>query len=223
MESLEHLFKNMATGQGGIEAHDIYIVVERNLVPYFRRKGLSLFDAVSRSYKLMAFITGYCRNALIKRDYKTVIAKIKETRSHFAETKTEINLSPVKDDLFDDVILKALLPTRRESSQSYSIPEKVAEPRRAFPFKLSSEFIPLLLKNRTLYLTLITPEEKSLNPYAFSELEAEEEISDSEILSKISETLACIDKNLSTSHESVKNIDNKLEGIEHHVNYAGIP
>jgi hypothetical protein len=49
------------------------------------------------------------------------------------------------------------------------------------------------------------------------------EISDIEILSKISASLERIDENLTTAHKSIKKIDKKLGEIDHNVTHAGIP
>jgi hypothetical protein len=55
-----------------------------------------------------------------------------------------------------------------------------------------------------------------------SELVLEKEISDQEILLKISESLNRIDQNLKAAHQSVKKIDKKLKKIDHNVTHTGI-
>jgi hypothetical protein len=55
------------------------------------------------------------------------------------------------------------------------------------------------------------------------EVVVEKEISEAEILLKISESLNRIDRNLKAAHGSVKKIDKKLERIDHNVTHTGIP
>jgi len=54
------------------------------------------------------------------------------------------------------------------------------------------------------------------------ELVLEKEISEPEILVKISESLNRIDQNLKAAHQSVKKIDKKLKRIDHNVTHTGI-
>lgn len=54
------------------------------------------------------------------------------------------------------------------------------------------------------------------------ELVLEKEISEPEILLKISESLNRIDQNLKAAHQSVKKIDKKLKKIDHNVTHTGI-
>ena len=55
------------------------------------------------------------------------------------------------------------------------------------------------------------------------EIAIEKEISEPEILLKISESLNRIDQNLDAAHQSIKKIDKELERIDHNVTHTGIP
>ena len=55
------------------------------------------------------------------------------------------------------------------------------------------------------------------------ELALEQEISEAEILLKISDSINRIDQNLKAAHRSVKTIDKKLEKIDQNVTHTGIP
>jgi hypothetical protein len=209
MESLEHLFNNFDSRQSGIEANDISEIIKKNLVPYFRRKGLPFYDAVSRAYILMAYLTNNYRNAFIKKDYKIIIDKIKEIRINFTYEDFPF---PGIYDLFNvhELVLCRILGEVNPKSTTKELLPELPERIRA---------------HQGLFVTLKPPISRAYLDHSSLffriEDEVEKEISDSEILSNMSLTLDRIDKNLKSAEESVKRVEKKLEEIEINGCHAG--
>lgn len=176
-------------------------IINKNLVPYFLRKGLSIPEAVSRSHVVMSFLITNYGSAINQKDYKTIIIKLKDFRKSFA-----VSNSPHAEG--------SPLPPKSRSSRLRKIKkgsESIHFPWMQFQEKLlddkSEADIPLFSSGRLF--GVIT---QNAIDYSYS-VDEKIEISDAEFLPLIADMMNQVDRNLEASDKSLRSIDKKLGDV----------